>query len=387
MPPALLLSARGGRGDDLRRLLDGAGFAVRPHALGSSPAATLADVAVALVLADPPDAAAAQTRRWRAELGDEPLPVVWVLPAEIADARVSGFDAGADGVLVQPFAPDVLLAQLRAAVRSGGVARRGAARAAGARLLGEQLNRLREQSARELDAARRIRLALLARLPARLGHARFAVSHRARGTPGTDFHAAAPVGPDCVVFCVGEVAGLGGAGALLGRFVVESVLNAAEEEASAGKLLTRANRQLLALGLDDLPLVALGVGLLDTRTGGLTVARAGLPAPVFVSATGDIEAWAVPGPFLGVAEATYPAHAATLRPGDKLLLGTDGIRPDGTPGPGEDANFRDAAARHRDTSGQRCADAVAADLLAQVQHEDDFTLLCAELAGVEGGSL
>jgi serine phosphatase RsbU (regulator of sigma subunit) len=309
------------------------------------------------------------------------LSVVWVLPAEHADHCVRGFDAGTDAVLVRPFAPEVLLAQVRAAVRSCGVARRVAARAAEARLLGERLNRALDRAARELDAARRIRLALSARSPTHLGNARFGVCHRPRGKPGSDFHAASAVGPGRVVFCVGEVSGLGSAGPFLGRFVTESVLDSADEEVSAGELLTRVNRQLLALGLDDPPLVALGVGLLDTSTGRLTLSRAGLPSPVLVPATGEVEVWAMPGPFLGVAETTYPTHAATLRPGDKLLLGTDGTRPDGTPGPGDDANFHEAAARHRDAPGRRFVDAVANELLAQVRHEDDFTLLCVECSG------
>lgn len=383
MPPTVLLSAAGGRGDDLRELLTGAGFAVRGHALGATATVDLSGVAAAVVEADPLEAAAAQTRRWRAELGDRFVPVVWVLPDAEPERAARGLDAGADAVLARPLTPAVFAAQVRAAVRSSAGVRRTAARAAEARLLGEQLDRAIAQAARELDAARRIRLALLPRSLPDVGPVRFAVSHRPRSTPGSDFHAVRRIDGGRVVFCVGDVTGAGGAGSLLGRFVVESVLGVAEEVASAGELLTGVNRRLLALDLEDRPLVALGVGLLDADTGRLTLARAGLPAPVWVPATGPVETVAVPGPFPGVAEATYPSHAAVLGPGDKLLLCTDGVRPDGTPGPADDSPVRESAHRARERAGQRFVDAVAAELLAQVRHEDDVTLLCVGGEGVE----
>jgi hypothetical protein len=59
-------------------------------------------------------------------------------------------------------------------------------------------------------------------------------------------------------------------------------------------------------------------------------------------------------------------------------VGTDGTRPDGDP-TGDD-RLPEVAARHRELSGQAFADALARDLLADVRHEDDFTLLVVEMA-------
>ncbi|MBA4065327.1 MAG: hypothetical protein C0501_16775 [Isosphaera sp.] len=373
MPPTVLLSAPpGGPADDLRGWLAAAGFAVRPHALGSAPAVDLAAAAAAVVDAADPPAAAAQTRRWRAELGDDLVPVVWVLPAADPDLAARGLDAGADAVLARPLAAGVFVAQVRAAARARAAAARVAARAAEGRLLGDQLKKAYAQLDRDAEAARRVRLAFLGRpLPAVPG-AGLAVSHRPRARDGGDFTAAHPAGPGRVAFLVGDV--LAPAPALLGRFAAE----AAAAADGPGRMLAAANRELLRLGWDDQPLVGMLAGVFDATTGELTVARAGLPAPVRVPADGDPEAWAVPGPFLGTAETTYPTRTAVLAPGDRFLVGTDGTRPDGAPGPGGGSGLAAAAARHRGLAGQLYVDAVAEELLAQVRHEDDFTLLCLE---------
>jgi serine phosphatase RsbU (regulator of sigma subunit) len=86
----------------------------------------------------------------------------------------------------------------------------------------------------------------------------------------------------------------------------------------------------------------------------------------------------LPGPFLGLAETTFPTQSAELRPGDKVLLGTDGTRPDGVPGPADDTRLRDAATRHHELTGQAFVDAVAGELLTHVNHDEDITLLCLE---------
>jgi hypothetical protein len=148
-----------------------------------------------------------------------------------------------------------------------------------------------------------------------------------------------------------------------------------------GEVLTAVNRRLLGLGMDELPLVAMLAGTLNALTGETTLARAGLPAAVHVPPSGPPAVWAVPGPFLGTADTTYAEFRATLAPGDRLLIGTDGTRPDGDPHPASDGLLA-AATKHRDLTGPSFVDAVARGLLQQVRHADDFTLL-----GLEMGTL
>lgn len=384
MPPTILLSAPLRAPSDLASALAPGGLAVVRHALGATPPVDFTPVVAAVVeVADHPAAAAAQTRRWRIELGDTLIPIVWVLPASSDDLAALGLDAGADAVLARPFAPQVLLAQVRAAARLHAAAARAAAKAAEARLLGDQLRKAFAQLDRDHALAERVRRTFRPAAFPEVGSIRFAVCHRSRGRAGTDLHDIRRLDEDHVGFCLGDLSGhAAAAGGLLGVFVLQSVRW--KEITGAGyrlvppeDVLAGVNRELLGLGPDDPPLVALAAGVVNGHTGTISVARAGTPAPVFVPAAGDPEVWAVPGPFLGTAETTYQPVRRTLAPGDKLVFGTDGTRPDGDSGSGAD-HLAAAALTHRHLTGPAFTDAVARTLLPHVRHPDDFTLLTVE---------
>ncbi|QJW96809.1 response regulator transcription factor [Frigoriglobus tundricola] len=126
MSPAtvLLSSPPDSTGDELRKLVAAAGFVVADHLLGSPPAVDFGPIVTAVIeVGSRSDVAAAQTRRWRAELGDQFVPVLWVVPADkgggepggAPDQRVAGLDAGADAVLARPVDPAVFVAQVRGA--------------------------------------------------------------------------------------------------------------------------------------------------------------------------------------------------------------------------------------------------------------------------------
>jgi serine phosphatase RsbU (regulator of sigma subunit) len=232
------------------------------------------------------------------------------------------------------------------------------------------------QLEREQELGRRVRATFLPRALPEVGAARFRVCHRPRARTGGDFYAVQRLDEEHVGFLVGDASGL------LGVFVqqcaqTKEITTNGYRVIPPGEILTAVNRQLLALGADDLPLVAMMAGVLNARTGAVTLARAGLPPAAHVPATGEPAAWAVPGPFLGTADTTYETLRATLAPGDRLLIGTDGTRPDGDPGGAE--HLLEAASKCRDASGPAFVDAVARELLQQVRHADDFTLLGVEM--------
>jgi serine phosphatase RsbU (regulator of sigma subunit) len=377
--PSVLLSAADPPAD-LRELLTSAGLAVVDHVLGAIPPLDFAEIAVAFVdVADRPDGAAAQTRRWRAELGDDLLPIIWLLPT--ADSRLAarGLDSGADAILARPLEAALVLAQVRSAARVRSCALRLTARAHESRLLGEHLKKAHAEAARGAAAIRRVRLAFLERSFPEYGAVRVFVSHRPRGRFGGDFHEVIRIGDDRIALVVGDVLGPGAAGGLIGHLVARIAGRLAGQPASsAGSVLAGVNRELLALGLDDLPLVAMLICIVDYATGQLELARAGLPPPLYLPCIGTHERWPIPGPFLGSGDTAFATHRATLLPGDRIVIGTDGIRPDGSPEPTDRDHLLECAEQRRDRSGQSFTDAVASDLLAEVRHEDDFTLLVLE---------
>jgi serine phosphatase RsbU (regulator of sigma subunit) len=369
-----------------RRTLAEAGFAVVDHVLGSSPSVEFGSVLVAIIeVGTRVDSATAQTKRWRAELGDDLVPIVWIMtdPELSQEKAARGLDAGADVVVWQPLEDIRLIAQVRAAARMRTIGIRVATRANETRLLGEQLQKAYRQLDRELDASRRIQQAFLPQSFPTIGAARFAVSHRSRSRVGGDIFDVRVLDENRIGFFLGDIVECGTAGSLIGVFACQSVVmkkldGSGQRVVAPGDVLSQLNRDLLGLGLEDRPLVAMLVAILNVQTGETAVARAGLPAPVHVPEQGEPRAWTVPGPFLGTADASYPTITATLRPGEKLVMGTDGIRPEGDPVPGQDTVLIEAISRHRNLSGQGFVDAVAQDLLTQIQHSDDFTLLCVE---------
>lgn len=383
MSTILLSTAPPAPGDDLRGILVAAGFAVADHALGSTPAVDLGPVVAAVIeVGDRATAAAAQTRRWRAELGDRVGPILWVVPPGMSEVAATGLDAGADVYLARPLDPAVFAAQVRALARRQATAARLGVKAAEARLLGEQLRKAYVQLDRDAEMARRLRRSFLPRTLPAVGAVRFAICHRPRGRTGGDFYDVRRLDEDHVGFLVGDVTGQA-AGGLLGTFVQQAVTF---EETTGDQyrlvppdeVLAGVNRELLALGLEDPPLVGMLVGIVDARDGLVTFARAGIPAPVYLPVAGEPQAWAEPAPFLGTAEATFSVHRGVLVAGDRLVIGTDGIRPDANPGAGADP-LGEAVACHRERHGQEFIDAVANDLLPHIRHQDDVTLLALEM--------
>ncbi|MDY3556201.1 PP2C family protein-serine/threonine phosphatase, partial [Gemmata sp. JC717] len=278
-----------------------------------------------------------------------------------------------------------LLAQLRAMARTQANASRVAARAAEARLLGDQLKKALTQLDREQEMARRVQATFLPKSFPQVWGTRFHVRYRTRNRTGGDFHDVRRLDEDHVGFFVGELIGSSAStGGLLGVFVQQSavlkeITGHSYRIVPPDEVLTSVNRQLVGLGADDVPLAAMLSGVLNAKTGAVTLARAGSPPPVHLPANGPATVWAVPGPFLGAAETTYEPLARVLRPGDRLLIGTDGTRPDGAPGPGAADRLLDAVTKHRSAAGSEFVDEVARELLQHLHHADDFTLLGVEM--------
>src|SRR5262249_37644561 len=118
-PARVLLSAGNEpRLDELRRLLEGQGHHVTPHAHDSPEPDGLAGLTLAIL-----DGTEHVTqtldlcRRLRARLGETSPPSLFTPDKPAPPARLACFDAGADAYLLRPFAAGELAAQVRALVR------------------------------------------------------------------------------------------------------------------------------------------------------------------------------------------------------------------------------------------------------------------------------
>ena len=168
---------------------------------------------------------------------------------------------------------------------------------------------------------------------------RHLLPRRAPAYPTLDCAAAAlssePVGGDYYDFvkvpgrvltlAVGDAAGKGVPGALMGVWAQACFRNEARRGAGPGQVLTALNRELVSMDQPE-AFVALACMRVDVRPARLTYANAGLTPPLLRRASGAVEVLSESGVLLGVTtEARYADTRVDLEAGDIVVLYTDGL--------------------------------------------------------------
>jgi serine phosphatase RsbU (regulator of sigma subunit) len=384
-PPLRIILAGDPAPLDAHAALEAAGFAVSPTGLsGIDPAEVARSQAVLLgVTTRVLSTAQALCRRWRIELGEQYVPIVWLADDDIP--AVAGLDAGADVVLRPAAVPDHLVAQTKALLRIQHVHGRLASRAAEAQNLNQKLQQAYQQIDGDSELTRRIHRGFLPRTLPEVGRARFAVVYRPRSRIGGDFYDVMRLDENHIGLYVADAMGRGlPASSLLSIFVkrgltTKEILGKSYRLVPPGEVLDRLNRELLNLSLPEPPFVTMLYAQLDCRDGSLTFARAAHPHPLYVPAEGEPLYWHAAGTLLGVFESEFPVQQKKLEVGDKLVVFSDGVHPPAT-GPGALHDpLVDAVKRHRHLTVQPFIDSVARDLLEESRHPEDFTMLAAEI--------
>lgn len=371
--------------DDLRERFAAAGYRITSLVLGTHERLDFATIGVVVIAVGETLAfAEAQTRLWRAEMGDHGVPFLWLLPYPSTELTAAGLDAGADVCLARPVDPGVLIGQIKALLRTRRRTAELTARTADIRPLNEQLRRAYSEIDRVYDLVRRVRRAYEPQRMPDFGGVRIAVAHRPRSRVGGDLYDVVRLDEDHIGFWLADAGSTGGpAGGLLGLLIKQAVV--LKEIHTKGyrlvppcEVLARVNRELLILDLDPPCLVGMACGQVDTRTGKVAFARAGIPPAIFLPKDGSPEIWTGPGPHLGAFEAEFPPQYGKLEPGDRLVLFSDGARPTQEPDP-----IPQILLRHRELRGQPFVDAVCRDGLAYSTEPDDATLLAIEFQSSE----
>ncbi len=126
-------------------------------------------------------------------------------------------------------------------------------------------------------------------------------------------------------FAVGDVSGKGTPAAMfmsVARTVLKTV---AREGATPGAVLERVN-DLLAEDNAEGMFVTLAYGVIDLGTGWVQIAQGGHEEVLVLGSDGRLDLLAPTGPALGLFEGrAFSTHARTLRPGDRLIVATDGV--------------------------------------------------------------
>lgn len=194
----------------------------------------------------------------------------------------------------------------------------------------EETTTARERMESELRIARDIQMSMLPDrqnvLQGQPGIDLDAVLEPAREVGG-DLYDFFMVGPDRLCFLVGDVSGKGVPAALFmarSKAILRSA--ACRTGATPDAILAVANREL-GDGNDLMMFITVALGILDLRTGELSLSNAGHVPPVRLDRDGRCE-WIElpPGQPLGLVEdACYATRCLVMKPGDGLVLVTDGV--------------------------------------------------------------
>lgn len=254
------------------------------------------------------------------------------------------------------------------------------------RRLNKRLQQLHQQIDYELQLAQRIQSSFLPRRLPEVPHVRFAVRYQPRDRVGGDVYDLFRLDEHHVGLYVADVMGHGVPASLLTIFVkkgiqAKEVFGRDYRLVPPEEVLQRLNKDLLDPHLSENPFITIVYALYNHRDHTIRFARAGHPYPLYVPQLGEPVFWRQEGLLLGVADAaTFPARTYPLKPGDKVLLYSDGIDSghfgDHSLGPG---SLLACAARHRNLPIQQFIDGLSRELFVDAGPNDDLTLLGLEV--------
>jgi serine phosphatase RsbU (regulator of sigma subunit) len=373
---------------EVRRLLTAGGNEVFGYLLGTPEPDRLAEYRLVVVDGSNCRPAAIELcRRFRGRIDEAVLPVVFVTDDHGAETRLACFEAGADACLLRPFAPGELLAQVRALMRIKETHDRLAEKTAEVNRVNKRLQQAYQQIDQELELAQRIQASFLPQSLPEVARTRFAVQYLLCGRVGGDFYDVFRLDERHVGLYVADAMGHGVPASLLTIFVkkgirAKEVFGKQYRLVPPGEVIGKLNQDLIDQKLSENPFITMVYVLFNHEDGTLQFARAGHPYPLYIPKEGPPELWQQEGLLLGVVNASFNSKSQTLRPGDKVLLYSDGIDSasfDGQP-PGT-ASLLACAERHRALPVGAFVDRLARDLFGAAEHPDDLTLLGLEMTG------
>jgi len=371
--------------DDVKVPLEAAGFPVELATYTTIDPAEVRRSQLVILDVTPQTAVQAQglCRRWRIELGEQYLPIVWICFDALAPLLTGALDSGADVCIARPIAPAHFLAQVKALLRVEHMYARSLSRALEAQQINQRLQQAYQQIDGDLEMARRIHRGFMPRSLPAIHRARFNVCYRPRSRIGGDFYDVVRLDEEHVALFVADAMGKGlPASSLLSIYVRKSlkmkeITGRSYRLVPPNEVLAGLNRELVSLGLAEPPFITMLYMQLNCRDGTVGFARAAHPMPLYVPAIGTPEYWPATGALLGVFDAEFPMQNRQLLPGDKLLLVSDGVQITDSAAPAHDALLQ-LALKYQALPLNEFMDDVSRELLEQSRSSEDFTVLGVE---------
>jgi phosphoserine phosphatase RsbU/P len=182
---------------------------------------------------------------------------------------------------------------------------------------------------RDLEIAREIQSWLVPSQAPEVAGADIAFATRPQNSVAGDYYDAFypdPENPERLVVVIADVAGKSVPAALLMATLQASLRTIAGEGAPVAELVTRLNRYASAYSLDGRRFTTAVLCEYEPVSRRLTYVNAGHNAPILRRANGALEKLETGGLPLGIkVDAAYETASLELRPGDALILFTDGV--------------------------------------------------------------
>jgi serine phosphatase RsbU (regulator of sigma subunit) len=174
----------------------------------------------------------------------------------------------------------------------------------------------------ELRLAARLQQDFLPKTLPEAGPIRFHTLFRPAGYVSGDLYNVCRVDGGRIGFYVADAVGHGMPAALLTMFIKHALVTLLDP----GEALARLNTTLVHQELTQATFATALYGVLEPETLRMSLAKAGHPSPLLLRADGSHEWLDVTGPLLGIfPDEAFPTRTVQLRPGDRVVLYTDGI--------------------------------------------------------------
>ncbi len=199
------------------------------------------------------------------------------------------------------------------------------------RRLSERLNRSFTEWDQELRLAGRLQRDFLPAANEPFGPLRFSLLFRPASWVSGDMYDVYRVDEEHVAFYVADAVGHGVAASLLTMFIKKAIVSKRiigdrYELLTASQTLQGLNEALAGQQLPNCQFVTACYCLFNTRTRELECCRGGHPYPYLVGTDGSLREIKTAGGLLGLfPDEQFPSERVRLRPGEKLILYSDGL--------------------------------------------------------------